>query len=83
MLFQAAFLLPMINMLLENKVELVSNGSCAQPQVIIVSPTRELTIQIYEQARKFAHNSVIRTVVAYGGTSTNYQRGQVQVSINR
>lgn len=67
-------------MLLEDKVELVSDGTCAQPQVVIVSPTRELTIQIYEQARKFAHNSVIRVVVAYGGTSTNYQRGQVQVS---
>lgn len=72
----------MINMLLENKIELICDGSCAQPQVVIVSPTRELTIQIYEQARKFSHNSIIRTVVAYGGTSTNYQRGQVQVSKN-
>lgn len=72
-------MLPIINTLVEEKVELVSDGNCAQPQVIIVSPTRELTIQIYEQARKFSHNSILRTVVTYGGTSTNYQRGQVQV----
>lgn len=77
---QAAFLLPIINILLEDKIDAVSDGSCSQPQVIIVSPTRELTIQIYEQARKFSHNSSIRTVLTYGGTSTSYQRSQVQVS---
>lgn len=73
-------MLPIINMLLEEQVEMIADGNCAQPQVIIVSPTRELTIQIYEQARKFSHDSQIRTVVTYGGTSTNYQSGQVKVS---
>lgn len=73
-------MLPIINTLLEEKVELITDGNCAQPQVVIVSPTRELTGQIYDQARKFSHNSALRTVLTYGGTSTNYQRGQVQVS---
>lgn len=47
--------------------------------MVIISPTRELSIQIYDQARKFAHNSMIKTVIIYGGTSTQHQRSQVQV----
>lgn len=39
-----------------------------------MSPTRELAIQIYEQAKKFAYNSTVKTVVAYGGTSVNHQK---------
>lgn len=39
---------------------------------MIVAPTRELAIQIHNECRKFSNGSVLRSVVAYGGTSTGY-----------
>lgn len=75
--FQAAFLLPIIHRMLSSQEPPVTEGNCSQPNVIIVSPTRELAIQIYEQAKKFAYNSIVKTVVAYGGTSVNHQRTHV------
>lgn len=75
----AAFLLPMIHKILENQDAPVREGNTSHPNVVIVSPTRELAIQIHEQAKKFAHNSIVKTVVAYGGTSVNHQRNAVNV----
>lgn len=73
----AAFLLPMINQLLASQEGPVTDANTSQPRVVIVSPTRELAIQIFEQAKKFAYNSIVKTVVAYGGTSVNHQKGHV------
>jgi len=69
----AAFLLPILHKLLEDGVD--SNaGACPQkPQAVIVAPTRELAIQIKDEARKFSSSSVLKCVVAYGGTSTGFQ----------
>ncbi|KAF9818694.1 hypothetical protein SFRURICE_011740 [Spodoptera frugiperda] len=70
----AAFLLPIINMLLQDERELVVGpGGCAQPQVVIVSPTRELTLQIFNEARKFSYGSILKIAVAYGGTAVRHQ----------
>lgn len=76
----AAFLLPIINHLLQNKIEIVTNGSCCEPQVVILSPTRELAIQIHSEARKFAYDSGIKTVIAYGGTAVNHQIQKLMVN---
>ncbi|KAF5304883.1 hypothetical protein FQR65_LT00767 [Abscondita terminalis] len=73
----AAFLLPIIHCLLAEPSELVYDGECSQPQAIIVSPTRELCIQIFEEARKFSFNSQIKVAKAYGGTSVGYQKKHV------
>lgn len=77
----AAFMLPIINNLLQNKEPLNTDDNAAHPLVVIMSPTRELAIQIAEQGKKFAYNSTVKVVVAYGGTSTNHQRGRVLVII--
>nr|CAH7738026.1 unnamed protein product [Callosobruchus chinensis] len=69
----------MINKLLESSAAPVVEDGCCQPLVVIMSPTRELAIQIYEQAKKFAYGTYIKTVVAYGGTSVGYQRNLVQL----
>ena len=70
----------MINKLLASQDPPVTEVNSCQPRVIIVSPTRELAIQIFEQAKKFAFNSIVKTVVAYGGVSVSYQRNHVLVS---
>ena len=43
---------------------------------------RELAIQIHNEARKFAQGSMIKSVVAYGGTSVFYQASQLQRGCN-
>eukprot|EP00088_Acartia_fossae_P000940 TRINITY_DN1034_c0_g1_i10.p1 TRINITY_DN1034_c0_g1~~TRINITY_DN1034_c0_g1_i10.p1 ORF type:complete len:569 (-),score=165.91 TRINITY_DN1034_c0_g1_i10:678-2384(-) len=69
----AAFLLPIISSLLESGADSHSGDSCQSPKAIIITPTRELAIQIQEQSRKFAMGSMIRTCLAYGGTSSGAQ----------
>jgi probable ATP-dependent RNA helicase DDX4 len=73
----AAFLLPIIHSLLEDGAEPNMGASPQTPQAVIVAPTRELAIQIKDEARKFATNSIIRPVVAYGGTSSGFQLQQL------
>ncbi|PSN53351.1 ATP-dependent RNA helicase vasa [Blattella germanica] len=73
----AAFLLPLINLLISDPKVLVASGKHCEPHAVIISPTRELTLQIFNEARKFSHNSVIKTVVTYGGASSYHQSKQV------
>lgn len=73
----AAFVLPIINVLLEDPTDLIMTSSTCEPQAIIISPTRELTIQIYQQVLKFSLRSIIRAQVVYGGTSVRYQSDKV------
>lgn len=65
----AAFLLPIINGILAESCDL----SIGKPQAVIVSPTRELAIQIFSEARKFAMGSYLKISIVYGGTSSKYQ----------
>ena len=69
----AAFLLPIIHVLLNDPKELVVTAEHCAPQVVILSPTRELALQIFTEARKFAHGSIIKTGVVYGGVVSNHQ----------
>ena len=39
----------------------------AEPLVLIVCPSRELAIQIFNEARKFCYRSMLRPCVVYGG----------------
>ncbi|XP_033150896.1 ATP-dependent RNA helicase vasa [Drosophila busckii] len=65
----AAFLLPILSNLLDKSQDL----EIGKPQAVIVSPTRELAIQIFNEARKFAHSSYLKISIVYGGTSVKYQ----------
>ena len=79
---QAAFLLPIITGLIKEGLASSSFSETQEPQSIIVSPTRELAIQIYMEARKFAHSTMLRPCVAYGGTSVGHQLRQIGQGCN-
>lgn len=49
------------------------NGVKAEPLVLIVVPTRELAIQIFNEARKFSYRSMLRPCVVYGGVPIREQ----------
>ena len=48
------------------------------PLAVILAPTRELAIQIHEEAQKFSYRSRARCVVVYGGADTGTQVSGVQ-----
>ncbi|XP_030555953.1 ATP-dependent RNA helicase vasa [Drosophila novamexicana] len=65
----AAFLLPILNNILDESHDL----EIGKPQAVIVSPTRELAIQIFNEARKFSFTTYLKISLVYGGTSFKYQ----------
>lgn len=50
----------------------------AEPLVLVVAPTRELCIQIFDEARRLCYRSMLRPCVAYGGGPMNEQRIDLQ-----
>lgn len=77
-LTQAAFLLPVLTGMMKNGISGSSFSEVQEPQALVVAPTRELAVQIFMDARKFAHGTMLRAVVLYGGTSVGYQLRQVE-----
>ena len=73
----AAFLIPMIHMLLEEAVD-PHMGLPQTPEVIIVSPTRELASQITKEAKKFSMGSTLEAITIYGGTNVGHQRDKLR-----
>ncbi|KAJ3120002.1 DEAD-box ATP-dependent RNA helicase [Nowakowskiella sp. JEL0407] len=65
----AAFLLPILSQNFKDGApNRDSRGSRkAFPTSLILAPTRELALQIYEEAKKFAYRSWVRPCVVYGG----------------
>lgn len=66
----AAFLMPILSQIYKNNVPPKRRGGYAHvlaPAALIMAPTRELAIQIFEEARKFTYRSWVRPGVAYGG----------------
>ncbi len=50
----------------------------SQPRAIIMAPTRELAIQIYNDAKALSESTGIKTGLAYGGESTEKQLTKLQ-----
>uniref|UniRef100_A0AC35GAJ4 Helicase ATP-binding domain-containing protein n=1 Tax=Panagrolaimus sp. PS1159 TaxID=55785 RepID=A0AC35GAJ4_9BILA len=65
----ASYLIPIIDNLIKEKQKL-GNLRKGAPYCIIISPTREFTEQIFQEARKLANETGISVVAAYGGSST-------------
>ncbi|GFZ20788.1 P-loop containing nucleoside triphosphate hydrolases superfamily protein [Actinidia rufa] len=70
----AAFCFPIISGIMKDQfVQRRPRGRVVFPLALILSPTRELSIQIHEEARKFAYQTGVKVVVAYGGAPINQQ----------
>jgi len=69
----AAFLFPMLAKMLNDGPPPSTGVKTAHPVGLVLAPTRELSIQIYEEALKFAHTTGIRVVVVYGGADPRSQ----------
>lgn len=50
----------------------------AEPLVLVVAPTRELSTQIFDEARRLCYRSMLRPCVLYGGAPTKQQREELQ-----
>ncbi|TGZ78023.1 ATP-dependent RNA helicase DED1 [Ascodesmis nigricans] len=82
----AAFLIPILSKLMGKAKKLAAPrpppgsqivlGShyCAEPLVLVVAPTRELSTQIFDESRRFCYRSMLRPCVVYGGADTYTQR---------
>ncbi|XP_055356848.1 putative ATP-dependent RNA helicase Pl10 isoform X1 [Paramacrobiotus metropolitanus] len=73
---------PQIHMTFYNKFWRIFNGAqnlsqqrrrVQYPLAVILAPTRELAIQIYDESQKFAYRTRIRSVVVYGDADIGQQ----------
>ncbi|XP_052069001.1 ATP-dependent RNA helicase DDX4-like isoform X3 [Mytilus californianus] len=74
----AAFLLPVLTGMMNNGLTGSSFSVVQEPQALVVAPTRELAVQIFTDAKRFTHGTMLRPVVLYGGTSLGHQLRNVE-----
>jgi ATP-dependent RNA helicase RhlE len=63
-----AYLIPILN---------AFKPAAEGPQAVVVCPTRELAIQVAGEAERFGKHVGLRTVLAYGGTSSGHQKQEL------
>lgn len=73
----AAFALPMLQLLYERKQKTINNNNLRNTQhnikALILTPTRELAIQVDESFRVYGKFTGLRTAVLFGGVSQHQQ----------
>ncbi len=74
----AAFLLATMHRLLTNP----RTGPDGQPRAFMLAPTRELAVQIYEDALQLCGETGLRMAVCFGGTGYESQRVAIQAGID-
>ncbi|KAI1203471.1 P-loop containing nucleoside triphosphate hydrolase protein [Nemania serpens] len=85
----AAYLIPILNHLMGKAKKLAAYRPSpqdadkgmrvrAEPLVVIVVPSRELAVQIFNEARKFCYRTMLRPCVVYGGGPLRAQIENVQ-----
>ncbi|MGO2355806.1 MAG: DEAD/DEAH box helicase [Marinomonas foliarum] len=65
----AAFALPLLHQILTTE----SNDNPLGIQVLVLTPTRELAQQVHASFEKYSANTLVKSVVTYGGASINVQ----------
>jgi ATP-dependent RNA helicase DDX3X len=53
-----------------------THSTLAEPSIVVLVPTRELAIQIFDEVRRLCYRTMLRPCVAYGGldTATNVRQ---------
>ncbi|CAK0783317.1 DEAD-box ATP-dependent RNA helicase 52B [Coccomyxa viridis] len=74
----AAFCFPIIGNILVSGTQPTGRSRKAYPLALVLSPTRELSSQIYDEARKFTYQTGIRPVVVYGGAPVMNQLREME-----
>eukprot|EP00922_Rhytidocystis_sp_ex-Travisia-forbesii_P056685 GHVS01083865.1.p1 GENE.GHVS01083865.1~~GHVS01083865.1.p1 ORF type:complete len:849 (+),score=135.40 GHVS01083865.1:158-2704(+) len=69
-----AYLLPMLRHVLDQPPLKDGDG----PVAMVIAPTRELTVQIYQETSKFCRDVELRVVAVYGGTGIGSQLGMLR-----
>jgi len=76
-------LLPLIQNVLSGEVtDRHEGGIPAFPQALVLGPTRELVVQICDEAKRYAKNTVLQKTVhaVYGGTNMSAEKNRLAVS---
>lgn len=71
-----AFLLPAFTWILERQTR------ASEPLLCVIAPTRELAVQIQEEADKFGKGSGIKTVCCYGGAPKGPQAQDIRSGVH-
>ena len=77
----AAFLLPVLVNLTKMRDYGNGNGGYgrkATPYVLVLAPTRELAIQIFDECKKFSNGTRIRACILYGGAPMGGQLRELE-----
>ncbi|MFW5738635.1 MAG: DEAD/DEAH box helicase [Spirochaetota bacterium] len=70
----AAFVLPLVERIRPSR----QKGRAAAPTALILTPTRELAVQIVESVGTYGHGSGLSCVAIFGGASRNRQIDQLR-----
>ncbi len=76
----AAFLLAILHVLDQEPAELSRRPN--QPRALVLAPTRELAVQIYNDACVLAAHTGLRVCVVYGGTGYDTQRKALEDGVD-
>jgi len=75
----AAFLITILTRLLQNQPEKRTGSS---PRAFIVAPTRELAVQIYEEAKLLGQETGLSMLAVYGGIDYQEQRERLRLGVD-
>ncbi|KAA8516958.1 hypothetical protein F0562_017224 [Nyssa sinensis] len=78
----AAFCFPIISGIMRGQFARPRGVRTVYPLALILSPTRELSCQIHEEARKFSYQTGVKVVVAYGGAPINQQLRELERGVD-
>ncbi|XP_059462223.1 DEAD-box ATP-dependent RNA helicase 37-like [Corylus avellana] len=80
----AAFCFPIISGIMRGQyVQRPPRGArTVYPLALILSPTRELSCQIHDEAKKFSYQTGVKVVVAYGGAPINQQLRELERGVD-
>jgi ATP-dependent RNA helicase RhlB len=76
----AAFLIAAIDYLLRNPPS--EQRRANQPRTLILAPTRELAVQIFNDAQALTQHTELKTAAVFGGTGYDKQRKQIEQGVD-